>query len=243
MNARLLPRLIPAVMAACVLATPALASVVVWKDPVQGFSMSYPDSWTVQTPDTPHTALRVAGPLGEDLATCRMKVMEDGRAKIYPKENIDKIVSRELDPDFWAGEVAQYDNAKITEFFDPASMGGKGDATGVRVAFYVNDGQKMAPMYGIMLGSIYGGKRFLASCASRAESFERWSSLFGSILDSVDLGQRYHPFATGYYRDFIADPKLKLPRSKPGTINVPEERTFMQKVHDFFYPAIGKYHQ
>src|SRR5262245_24320474 len=87
----------------------AFADTIVWKDPVYGFAMSYPDAWTVQTDDTPNTRLRVAGPLGEDLATCRMKAMDDGRVKIYPKHVVDKAVAHDLDLDFWKGEAAQYE--------------------------------------------------------------------------------------------------------------------------------------
>jgi hypothetical protein len=196
----------------------AFASVIVWKDPVEGFTMAYPDSWTVQTPDTPNTRLRVAGPLGEDLPTCRMKVMHDGRAKIYPKEYVDNIVSHELTRDWWQGEAAQYEDAKVTDFYDPASLGSKGDATAVRVSFRLSDGKKMVPMYGVMIGSIYGDKRYVASCTAKAEVYEKWAPVFMEVLDSVDLDSRYHPFATGYYRNFLLDPKLNLPRSKPGTI-------------------------
>jgi hypothetical protein len=203
----------------CAVLTPAaaFASTIVWKDPVEGFTMAYPDSWTVQTPDTPITKLRVAGPLGEDLPTCRMKVMHDGRAKIYPKGYVNKAVSHDLDRDWWEGEAAQYEDARITDFYDPASLGNKGDATAIRVMFRMSDGKNMVPMYGVMIASIYGEKRYVASCASKAEVYEKWAPVFAEVLDSVDLDSRYHPFATGYYRNFLMDPKLHLPRSKPGT--------------------------
>jgi hypothetical protein len=207
----------------------AFADTIVWKDPVEGFTMSYPDSWTVQTDDVANTRLRVAGPLGEDLATCRMKVADDGRAKIYPKDLVDEAVSEKLTRDFWTGEVSQYEKAKITDFYDPASLGNKGDATAVRVSFFV-DGpdDKKIPMYGIMIGSLYGDKLYLASCSSRHEVYDRWSPVFMSILDSVELDSRYHPFATGYYRDFLSDPKLYLPRTKPGTVKESNHLSFWQ---------------
>jgi hypothetical protein len=210
-------------LAAATLATvfagrPAVADTAVWKDPVNRFSISYPDSWRIQTDDTANTVIRIAGPLGEDLPVCRVKVITDGRVKIYPKDLADKAVSRELNQDFWQGEIAQYQNAQITEFFDPASLGDKGGGTGVRMNFTIDDGtNKTAPMFGTMLGSIYGGKRYLASCTSRHAVYEKWAPVFASILDSIQLDPAYHPFATGYYRDFLADPKLVLPRSKPGT--------------------------
>lgn len=234
-----LKSIISAAVLACV-STPAAASAIVWKDPVHGYTISYPDSWTVQTPDTAFTRLRVAGPLGMDLATCRVKVMDDGRGKIYPKEYMDEEVSREMGIDYWKGEAAQYEAAEVTQYFEPAGLG-SGDATGVRVSFLLNDGAGEVPMSGIMLGSMYGGKRYLASCSAKAEVFKKWEPVFVSILDSVDLDSRYHPFKTGYYRDFVGDPPLTLPREKPGTEKVPRQRSFYRKVHDWLF--LGKYHQ
>ncbi len=214
----------------------AFASTIVWKDQVNGFTLSYPDSWTIQTDDTPNTRLRVAGPLGEDLATCSMKVQADGRGKIYSKTVLDKAVEQTLNQDYWQGEAAQYERAKVTDFYAPASLGSKGDATGVRVSFVMSDGVKKVPMYGVMIGSIYGDKRFVASCTSKTEVYERWAPVFASILDSVELDARYHPFKAGYYRNFLLDPKLNLPRSKPGTVAPNDENNFSTLF-------IDKYHQ
>jgi hypothetical protein len=223
------------VLCAALSSAPALADTVVWKDPVFGFTMSYPDSWTLQTDDTPNTRLRVAGPLGQDRATCSMKVVADGRVQIYPKEQVDEAVVRDLNEDYWRTEAGQHDNAKITAFYAPAGLGAKGDATAVRVTFTESDGAKKVPMYGIMISSLYGDKRYVAACASKSEVYERWAPVFSSILDSVDFDSRYHPFPNGYYRDFLADPKLVLPRLKPGTTNDTDDgffgTMFMDKYH------------
>jgi hypothetical protein len=216
--------------------TSALADTIVWKDPVYGFTMSYPDSWTLQTVDTPSTRLRVAGPLGEDMATCRMKVQEDGRGQIYTKSALGTVVERDFNEDYWRGEAAQYENAKISDFYTPASLGGKGDATAVRVDFLQDDGTKKVPMYGVMIGGLYGDKRFIASCSSKKDVYARWAPMFASILDSVELDSRYHPFATGYYRYFLGDRELNLPRSKPGTAKSNDDNIFGTIFGD-------KYHQ
>lgn len=223
-------------LAALAFPVSAFADTIVWKDPVHGFTMSYPDTWTVQTEDTPSTRLRVAGSLGEDLATCRMKAIEDGRVKIYPKHLVDKAVAHALDLEFWKGEAAQYEDAQVSNFFAPASLGDKGDATAVYVNYVSSDGTKKIAMTGVMIGSIYGDKRFLASCASKAEAYDRWAPVFMSILDSVQLDNRYHPFATGYYRDFLMDPILVLPRTKPGTVD-PTKNDFMPSLF------VDKYHR
>src|SRR5687768_13072041 len=86
-------------------AAPAWADTFVWKDSKGDFTMSFPDSWRVQTADTPTTMLRVAGPLGEDRATCRMQVDEDGRVSIYSRKFSTTAVAQKLDQGFWEGHI------------------------------------------------------------------------------------------------------------------------------------------
>lgn len=195
----------------------AQADTFVWKDPVNAYTMSFPDVWRVQTDDNAYTRLRIAGPLAEDRATCRMQVSPDGRLKIYPKYLLDRAVSETLDRKFWEKEVSQFKNAKIVDYYDPASLGAKGDATGVNFIFQENSGHGTENMRGVMIASIYGDKRFEMTCASKFDIYDRYAQLFLSIVDSVELDSRYHPFPTGYYRSFLMDPKLVLPREKPGT--------------------------
>lgn len=197
----------------------AHADTFVWQDPKGDFSISFPDSWQVQTPDKGNTIVRVAGPLGEDRATCKVEMSPDGRVKIYPREVSEVAVAERLDLEFWRTQAAEHANVKIIDYYAPSSLGDQGDATAIRIAFTEDDGQdKNAKMYGVMLGGIYGGNLYVASCASRYDMYPRYVDLFGSILDSIMLKRKYHPFATGYYRNFLMDPKLILPRSKPGTI-------------------------
>lgn len=215
---RFIHKIVPAAviaMAAFLVPVTASADTFLWKDQKHDFTMSFPDVWRIQTEDTAVTALRIAGPLAEEIPTCWMRVSDDGRIKIYPKRLADEAVMHKLDRNFWEGEVSRNGRAEIAAYHAPASLGGRGDATAVKYAFRENK----IPMYGVMIGSIYGGKRYIAGCSSRYEAYERWAPLFASILGSVELEQKYHPFATGYYRDFLADPKLVLPRVKPGTLN------------------------
>ena len=195
----------------------AQADTFVWKDVVNGFTMSFPDVWRMQTPDDPYTRLRIAGPLGEDHAVCRMQVFHDGRVQIYPKYILDKAVSIKLDREFWETRTAQFDKARIIDFYDPASLGDKGDATAVNFAFEKDTGGGISRMRGFMIGSIYGKDRYEIACYSKADVYDRWADLFMSIAGSVQLASKYHPFPTGYYRGFLRDPKLVLPTDKPGT--------------------------
>lgn len=198
----------------------AKADTFVWKDVPNGYTISFPDSWTMQTEDSPSTRIRVAGPLAQELPTCRLQVQDDGRLKIYPKKYIDEAVVNTLAREYWEKETGQYLEPEITAFFSPAGLGDKGDATAIQLTFKQKIGSgELVNMHGVMISSIYGGKRYVGSCSSRAENYNRWSSLFMSILGSVQFDDRYHPFATGYYRNFLMDEKYFPTRIKPGTIN------------------------
>lgn len=197
----------------------AQADTFVWKDVKNGFTMSFPDVWRIQTEDAGYTRLRIAGPLAEDRTTCRMQVRHDGRLQIYPKRLMGEAVMEKLDHEYWDKTVAEFPDAKIHQFYGPASLGSKGDATAVQFSYSEGKGDAHVAMQAIALSSIYGDQRFDFMCSTTAPTWERYSDLFLSIADSVELDSRYHPFPTGYYRNFLLDPKLVLPRSKPGTDN------------------------
>lgn len=199
---------------------PAPADTFVWKDPHHDFTMSFPDSWRMQSADQADDSLRIAeSPDGSSLATCGMSVQKDGRLDIYPKRLMDEAVVGTLNKDYWQSEIGRFEKAEIIDYYSPASLGDKGDATAVRVSFYRHDGRMMAPMQGIMVGSIYGGNRYVAHCSARADSYERLAPVFAGIIDSIELEQKYHPFKVGYYRNFLLDPKLVLPPVKAGSAN------------------------
>lgn len=198
----------------------AKADTFVWKDVPHGYTISFPDSWAMQTDDHPYTRIRIAGPLGEEHPTCSLQVRDDGRLKIYPKRLTDEAVVNTLAQDYWEKETGQFRDAEITAFFSPAGLGDKGDATAIQFGFNkTGKGGQDIKMHGVAISSIYGGKRYVGTCSSRAENYNRWAGLFMSILGSVQFDDRYHPFPTGYYRNFLMDEKLHLPRVKPGTID------------------------
>jgi hypothetical protein len=200
----------------------AKADTFVWQDVVNDYTVSFPDSWKIQTDDDVYTRLRIAGPLGDDYASCRMQVRPDGRLTIYPKRLLDTAVVETLGKDYLDKDVAQFDDARVLDYYAPASLGAKGDATGAQFTYNLDmrdDDNTMVPMRGVLLASIYGGSRYEMTCSSKADVYERWAPLFVSIMDSVELKSKYHPFPTGYYRNFLMDPQLVLPRIKPGTTN------------------------
>ncbi|MBU6474692.1 MAG: hypothetical protein KGL10_02330 [Alphaproteobacteria bacterium] len=198
----------------------ATSDSFVWKDGTYGYTFSFPDSWGIQTKDTPYTRIRIAGPINDDLATCSIQAKKDGRLQIYPKRLMTQAVDETLDRAFWQRQVAQHDGAVIRKFIAPASLGGRGDATAIKETFIEDTGHGLVNMYGEQIASIYGNMRYVVGCSAKIDQYNKYAPVFASIMASIELSPRYAPFATGYYRDFLSDPQLALPRTQPGTINV-----------------------
>lgn len=195
----------------------AQADTYVWKDKENGFTLSFPDSWTIQTVDTPSTRLRIAGPVWEDAATCRVKAEKDGRAKIYPKELMMQAVYEKLDRAFWEHEVNQYQSAVVTDYIGPSNVGGQGDATAIKAYFVQDNGAGKQAMYGDMVGTLYGDTRYVVGCTCKASEYQKYATLFTSIMQSIQLEAKYHPFVEGYYRNFLIDKRVIVPNGNPGT--------------------------
>lgn len=195
----------------------AQADSFVYRDEVYKYTFSYPDSWAMQTPDEPTVRMRVAGPPPEDRASCRVKAEHDGRLEIYPKDLMGKGVEQVFDQKFWESEVGHFDHGKVVEYKPLAGLGA-GDATAVKATWFERDADgKMIGMQGLMIGAIYGDTRFVMSCSARADVYARWVELFGSVMGSVVLDERYTLAATGYYRNFLKDPVFQNVPMTPGT--------------------------
>lgn len=196
----------------------AEASSFVWKDGPGAFTFSFPDSWTVQTEDSPATRIRIAGPIGEDLATCRIQTEHDGRLKIYPQDMLGKAINSTLDARFWQDEAGRYNHGSVLGMYTLSSDSQNVNAVGARIYFVQEGPEGKKGMLASVIGTIYGDTRYVASCSAVDDAFNKYDAVFNNIMSSVMLDARYAPFATGYYRDFLGDPKSYLPRSGRGTI-------------------------
>ncbi len=204
----------------------AEASMFVWKDKTLGIGFSFPDTWTIQTQDVPGTVIRVAAPIGDDAATCRIRSAQDGRVQIYPKDLMGTAMRGKLDHAFWDHEVAQYSNGAVADYATTQKPGAI-DVSAVHVSYTEESGNGPRQMSGSMIATIYGGTRYVISCAAKQEEYEKYVETFASIMESVELDAKYHPFATGYYRNFLGDPPLLLLPSKPGTV-VPKNKYWIK---------------
>ena len=193
----------------------ASASYFLWNSANNDFSLSYPDNWQMQNPRRAYSQIRIVSPLTKDRAECHVEAKEDNRLNIYPKTMMTKAVEENMGKDYWEEKLSgMYKLHNLTEFYSPSIMGGRGDATAVRYSFKSDDDKYM---YGAMIGSIYGGREYIVECKSLRNEFDKYAELFSRIMESVQLEQKYHPFAIGYYRDFLHDRKFKDLDDKPGT--------------------------
>gem|GEM_PF-587434 len=200
----------------------AKANFYVWQDENGDYSFAFPDTWQLQNAGSPDASIRIVAPIQEDLASCSVEDFADGRLKVYPKSLTATAVEQYMNKAFWEDKIAKYIDAKITEYYAPSIMGGRGDATAIRFSYSLSPKQSKdigdERMYGAMIGSIYGGKQFIVECKALKQKFDTYSPLFVRIMESVQLEERYHPFAIGYYRDFLNDRHISNMSSKPGTL-------------------------
>ncbi len=208
------------------------ADTFIYTDTKYDFKMSFPDTWKKQTPDTPTTRIRIAAPAGTDMATCRVKATEDKRLDIYPKYHMESAIQHTLNKKFWQNEMSEFTDFNVLNHYSPAGLG-QGDATGIFFSYAMpnvknieviepkpemmgnsDDDMDMASktdkhyMRGLMLSTIYGGVRYTSMCSSDENKFHEWLPLFGSIVESVTFDDKYAMVHSGYYRDFLTDPKL-----------------------------------
>ena len=194
--------------------TMALADVFLYTDNDLKFTFSVPDSWKQQTPVSPNTRVKFVAPVPEDYASCKVVAEEDGRFKIYPKRLMGKVMKEYFNADFWEKEATRRFNNPEIRFVGTSSGLDKGDASMAQVVYYMNLGEGTEPvkMYAILLTSVYGDVRYTMICSSSYKSYPKWSDLFGSIISSMTLDERYVAVPTGHYRNFLADKQNPIPR-------------------------------
>jgi len=196
----------------------AKATSFVYQDADYGFQTSFPDSWLMQTTDTPTTRLLVRPPVTDDMASCRVKAVNDRRAVIYPFVHRGASVRNAVGFNFVDQKINENNNAEIVNYYPKGSMG-KSDATFSQVKFDMYDDQGNAyRMHGVVLTAIYGENRYTFSCSAKESSYGRWEKVFGSIMGSVSLKEYGHLVPTGYYRDFLSDKEVKIPSVRGGNL-------------------------
>ncbi len=176
----------------------AQADVFVYEDPDYDFKIVFPDDWRI-SPARGEERVKIKPMHGDDKVSCAMNVVRDGRLTIYPKKYMQTAVALTLDDSFWKYDVLpDYTNYKVMTYYAPAGLG-QGYATSLQWVWHDGDDAMQA----MSTASIYGDLQYRFTCMATVEAFGKWQPLFGDIFDDIRLTEKYVPYPTGYYRNFL----------------------------------------
>lgn len=179
----------------------AQAEIFVYHDPDYDFSLSFPDSWHTQSPESEINIFRVSANDPKARATCRIEAQNDKRVAIYPEEYMQDAVEFTVDDRFWEIYNNEYGNVDVVMRRDGAQL----DKAHAEVEVMHYDGKDGQRMSGMILASFYADTRYVMHCEATQEEYPKYAPLFGSVIESFTLQNKYHVTPTGFYRDFLAD--------------------------------------
>jgi len=194
----------------------AHATVNVYDNPEFGYSLNYPDDWMAQaeTAGLPHT-YKIVAEEGRSSAYCQVTTSIDKRFQIYGPDIMPQVLSKELGPDFWATQLANYNEVRFLEVYETSGVAG---APGTRVlADYIDN--RSRPHRAWFGATVLDGVQYVTQCAAFQEDFSVHEKMFHSIMATLKTKSAFHPFINGFYRDFTGDrPILYLLADGIGTI-------------------------
>lgn len=200
------------------LAGNAKAEIFRWQDPKTGVSLNFPDRWARVHNQQPDTMITIAAPSHDDQATCKMRAREDRRFLVYPREYAANIQKLNFSTKFWEDYLGEYDDYVIESVQDNAALG-RGFGSYAEASYTALTGTK-SRMKALMFVANYGGETYIFECAAVQEVFGRWYPGFTNILRSVDFKKHDHELPMGNYRNFMADPLLRIHGAQPQDLYV-----------------------
>lgn len=189
------------------LPTMAKADYFVWKDDKTGLSMTFPDTWKMQSNAAIDTIMTVGGPSDNDQPQCRIDARSDKRFIIFPVRYNDSVQKVAVSRPFWEKYLGQYDGYNLGGVYDDAGLG-RGNASFAVASYRTHLGTVLQDRRAIMFAAIYGDKLYVAECSALAHGYERWEADFRGIIRSIDFKKYYHELPTGDYANFLKDAEL-----------------------------------
>ncbi len=186
----------------------AQAEVYKWRDPDVKLSITFPDDWHQLAGQQSGDVLTVAAPVENSFATCRMRVREDRRFMIYPREFAGAVQRTAVSHDFWEKYIGEFRAAELHLVGDDAGLG-NGFASWADISFISPAGPKVQ-MRGFAYATTYNDHAYVFECSAEASVYDKFYHPFLSILKSVDMRAEYALTANGYYRDFQNDSPLRI---------------------------------
>ncbi len=186
----------------------AKAEIFKWQDETTKVSITFPDDWRRVSNQQPNDVITIVAPGENDYAECRLRVKEDRRFVIYPREFADEIQRTSVSKEFWEKYVGEYRSALIYAVGDNAGLG-NGFASWADVSFVSPAGAKVQKR-GLAYATVYNDTAYVLECSAEASVFQKWYHPFLSVLKSVDMRDEYATTVNGHYRDFQNDGKLRI---------------------------------
>jgi hypothetical protein len=195
-------------MTCTLFAFPAKAEIYQWGNPNVTLSMTFPDDWRRTSGQQPGDMVTVVAPGDNDLASCRLRVSEDRRSVIFPREFANTVQHINYSRDYWDAYIGEYRAAMVNGYADDAGLG-RGFATWADVSFISPAGTK-AQMRGMVYATVYNDTAYVFECSAEASAYPKWYNRFLSVLKSVEMRPEYAKNVNGYYRKFQNDGKLLI---------------------------------
>lgn len=194
-------------------ASTAAAEIFQWRDPETKLTVMYPDTWRSIHHQKPDEILSVVAPGQNDFAGCRIRVNEDRRFVIYPRNRAGAIQRTAVSREFWENYINEFDNATLHNVTDNGGLG-NGFASYADVSFVTAVGPRVQKR-GLMFATIYNDKAYVFECSAEHSAYDKWHRNFLSMVQSLDMRQDYATTRNGHYREFLEDPELRIHGMKP----------------------------
>jgi hypothetical protein len=179
-----------------------------WRDGETQLSLTFQDTWRQIHNQQPDDIFTVAAPGDNAYATCRVRVREDGRFKIYPRKYAANVQHVAYSMPFWEQYVGEFGAAEINGVWDDAGLG-DGYASFADVSF-VTPGTPKVQKRGLMFATVYNDKAYIAECSSETGAYGDWYKPFLSFMKSVDFRDEYTRNLNSNYRPFQDDDVIRI---------------------------------
>lgn len=183
-------------------AVPARADYFLWQDSDSGLTMTFPDTWKMQSNQQPDEILTIQGPASNNAQPlCRVRVRDDARALIFPPEYSRSVQKTFVSQEFWKNYLATYDEFNTGPIYEGGL--GRGFASYTTVSFIKRDGTVYQQRSGILFAALYFDKVYIVDCSSLTDNYGEWVEMFRSIVKSVDFRKAHHERDYGDYANFL----------------------------------------
>ncbi len=180
----------------------AKADYFVWQDSESGLTMTFPDTWKVQSDQQPDDILTIQAPASDNAQPiCRVRVRNDARAVIFPPEYSRSVQKTFVSEKFWKDYMGSYDDYNLGPLYEGGL--GRGFASYATASFIKRDGTVYQTRSGILFAALYFDKLYIVDCSSLSANFGQWVNSFRSVIKSIDFRKTHHERDYGDYANFL----------------------------------------